>query len=41
MNYILPLADLPLVFVHTKELAILDDPLSPINTSIDDFTWAK
>jgi peptide/nickel transport system substrate-binding protein len=41
MNYILPVADLPLVFVHSKDVSIADDPLSPINTDINDFLWAK
>jgi peptide/nickel transport system substrate-binding protein len=41
MNYILPVADLPLVMLHTKDVRILDDPLSPINTGIGDFAWTK
>jgi peptide/nickel transport system substrate-binding protein len=41
MNYILPVADLPLVMLHTKEVRILEDPLSPINTGIGDFAWTK
>ena len=41
MNYILPIADLPLVFVHSKDVQIADDPLSPINTEVQDFMWAK
>ena len=41
MNYILPIADLPLVFVHSKDVDIVDDPLSPINTEVQDFMWAK
>lgn len=41
MNYILPIADLPLVFVHSKDVRIADDPLSPINTEVQDFMWSK
>ncbi len=41
MNDILPLTDLPIVFVHTKDLRIAADPLSPINNSIRDFYWNK
>ncbi len=41
MNYILPVADLPLVFVHSKDVRIAADPLSPINTGADDFFWAQ
>ena len=41
MNYILPVADLPLVTLHTKHVRILEDPLSPINTGIGDFAWTK
>ncbi len=41
MNYILPVADLPLVFVHTKDVKINDNALSPINTDVDDFSWAN
>jgi hypothetical protein len=29
------------VFVHSKDVSIADDPLSPINTDINDFFWAK
>jgi peptide/nickel transport system substrate-binding protein len=41
MNYILPIADLPLVFVHSKDVTIAADPLSPINTEAQDFMWTK
>jgi peptide/nickel transport system substrate-binding protein len=41
MNYILPVADLPLVFVHSKDVRILDDPMSPINTEVQDFGWSN
>ena len=40
-NYILPVADLPLVMLHSKDVQVLDDPLSPINTEVDDFAWTK
>ena len=39
MNYILPLADLPIVFVHTKDVRIGEDPLSPLNNHIRDYYW--
>jgi len=39
MNYILPLADLPLVFVHNRDVRVLDSALSPINTDAGDFAW--
>ncbi|HXE28409.1 MAG TPA: ABC transporter substrate-binding protein [Stellaceae bacterium] len=41
MNYILPVADLPLVMLHSKDVRILEDTLSPINTGVDDFAWAN
>jgi peptide/nickel transport system substrate-binding protein len=41
MNYILPLTDLPMVFVHTKDVRIADDPLSPLNNHIRDFYWTN
>jgi peptide/nickel transport system substrate-binding protein len=41
MNYILPVADLPLVMLHSKDVQILDDTLSPIDTEIGDFAWTK
>src|SRR6185437_11831857 len=37
MNYILPIADLPMVFVHTKDVRIADDPLTPINNKVSDY----
>lgn len=40
-NYILPVADLPMVFVHTKEVLVKEDKLSPIDTNVSDFYWAK
>ncbi|MDB5409036.1 MAG: hypothetical protein JWL84_3948 [Rhodospirillales bacterium] len=41
MNYILPLADLPLVFVHSKDVHVSDNKLSPIDTQVIDFAWSK
>jgi peptide/nickel transport system substrate-binding protein len=41
MNYILPVADLPMVFVHTKDVRIADDVFSPIDTQLRDYEWAK
>ena len=41
MNYILPVADLPLVMLHSKDVQILDDRLSPIDTEVGDFAWTK
>jgi len=39
-NYILPVADLPMVFIHTKDVAVRENPLTPINTDVNDFRWA-
>ena len=39
-NYILPMVDLPMVYVHTKDVVVKADPITPINTDIDDFSWA-
>jgi peptide/nickel transport system substrate-binding protein len=41
MNDILPLADLPMVFVHTKDVKVVDNPLSPIDTRVGDFFWTN
>jgi peptide/nickel transport system substrate-binding protein len=41
MNYIYPVADLPMVFVHTKEVRVADNPLSLIDNRLGDFFWAK
>ena len=41
MNYILPLTDLPIVFVHTKDVRIAEDPLSPLNNHIRDIYWSQ
>ncbi|HVA12148.1 MAG TPA: ABC transporter substrate-binding protein [Stellaceae bacterium] len=40
-NDILPVADLPAVFVHNKDVVVKANKLSPINTQVDDFYWAK
>jgi peptide/nickel transport system substrate-binding protein len=40
-NLILPVADLPMVFVHTKEVAVKENRLSPIQTVVTDFYWAQ
>jgi len=40
-NYILPVADLPMVFIHTKDVVVKENPLTPINTQVDDFYWAR
>jgi peptide/nickel transport system substrate-binding protein len=41
MNYILPVADLPMVFVHTKDVRVADNPLSPIDNRLGDYFWAN
>lgn len=41
MNYILPLADLPMVFAHSKDVRIADDPLSPITTDVINYVWSQ
>jgi peptide/nickel transport system substrate-binding protein len=41
MNDILPLTDLPMVFVHTKDVRIGEDPLSPNNNHVRDFYWTN
>jgi peptide/nickel transport system substrate-binding protein len=41
MNYILPLADLPLVFIHNKDVRVGDNKLSPIDTQVVDFYWSE
>jgi peptide/nickel transport system substrate-binding protein len=38
---ILPVADLPMVFVHNKEIAVKENRISPIQTVVTDFYWAK
>jgi peptide/nickel transport system substrate-binding protein len=40
-NYILPVADLPMVFVHTKDVAVKENRISPIQTVVTDFYWAQ
>jgi ABC-type transport system substrate-binding protein len=39
MNYILPLADLPIVFVHKKDVRIGKNPLSDIDFRVNDIFW--
>jgi peptide/nickel transport system substrate-binding protein len=39
-NYILPMVDLPMVYVHTKDVVVKEDPITPINNDVDDFYWA-
>jgi peptide/nickel transport system substrate-binding protein len=41
MNYILPVADLPIVFVHNKSVKVADNPLSPIDNRLGDYFWAN
>jgi ABC-type transport system substrate-binding protein len=41
MNDILPVADLPMVFVHTKEVHVRENLLSPIDQEVCDYEWAK
>jgi peptide/nickel transport system substrate-binding protein len=41
MNDIMPLTDLPMVFVSTKDVKITPDPLSPIDNHIRDFYWSN
>jgi peptide/nickel transport system substrate-binding protein len=40
-NLILPVADLPMQFVHTKEVAVKENRVSPIQTTVVDFYWAQ
>jgi peptide/nickel transport system substrate-binding protein len=39
-NDILPVADLPMVFVHTKDVEVKENRVSPIQTVVTDFYWA-
>jgi peptide/nickel transport system substrate-binding protein len=41
MNDILPVADLPMVFVHTKDVRVHENPLSPIDMRVSDIEWSK
>ena len=41
MNYILPVADLPMVFVHNKDVRVEDNPLTEIDNRLGDFFWSK
>ena len=38
-NYILPMVDLPMVYIHTKDVVVKEDPVTPINTDVNDFHW--
>jgi peptide/nickel transport system substrate-binding protein len=40
-NYILPVADLPMVFVHSKDVAVKENKTSPITTTVLEFSWTK
>jgi peptide/nickel transport system substrate-binding protein len=40
MNYILPVADLPGVFVHNKDVRVDANHLSPIDTQVCDYAWS-
>ena len=40
-GYILPVADLPMVFVHSKDVEVAQNKLSPIDTQVSDYEWAK
>ena len=41
MNDILPVADLPMAFVHSKDVRIRENLLSPIDTQLADYEWVK
>ena len=38
-NYILPVADLPIVFVTDKDVKVADNPLSLIDNRLGDYMW--
>ncbi len=38
-NYILPVTDLPIVFVVGKDVKIAENPISPIDTQVGDLMW--
>ena len=40
-NLIFPVADLPMQFVHTKEVTVKENRVSPIQTTVVDFYWAQ
>jgi peptide/nickel transport system substrate-binding protein len=40
-NDILPMADLPMVFVHSNDIKVSENKLSPIVTVVIDFSWVK
>jgi peptide/nickel transport system substrate-binding protein len=39
MHYVLPISSIPSVYAHSKDVAILDDPLSTSEQFIDDFAF--
>jgi peptide/nickel transport system substrate-binding protein len=39
-NDIMPIADLPMVFVHSKDIEVKENRVSPIQTVVTDFYWA-
>lgn len=41
MHYILPVADLPMVFVHSKDVRIARNHLSDIDTQVCDYEWSN
>jgi peptide/nickel transport system substrate-binding protein len=38
-NYILPVGELPIVWVHTKDVRIAENPLSAIENRLGDYLW--
>ena len=41
MNYILPVAELPMVWVHGKDVRLEENPLSRFGSRLGDFFWAN
>jgi peptide/nickel transport system substrate-binding protein len=41
MNYILPIAELPMVWVHAKDVRIEENRLSSFGSRLGDFFWAN
>jgi peptide/nickel transport system substrate-binding protein len=41
MNYILPVAELPMVWVHHKDVRLEENPLSALGSRLGDFFWAN
>jgi ABC-type transport system substrate-binding protein len=39
MAYVLPLPEMPTVWVHTKDVKIRDNPLSALDTRLGGFAW--